>query len=102
MNHRKKKHRIYAMSKTYHESRHWLTDEEYAWKFMRPVGREFASPDFERLAELDALADAAVAAANLAATSMDETERFVHESNQRIQSMEWVHAKTRNSHDDRG
>lgn len=55
MSNRKKKRRIYAMSKMHHESRHWLTDDEYAWEFMLPVGREFGSPDYERLAKSDRL-----------------------------------------------
>jgi hypothetical protein len=33
-----------------------LTDEMRAWDNMAPVGREFGSPDFERLAKLDNLA----------------------------------------------
>jgi len=30
-----------------------LTDEESAWESMAPVGREFGSPDYERLTRLD-------------------------------------------------
>jgi len=30
-----------------------MTDEEYAWERMPPVGREFGSPDWERLAARD-------------------------------------------------
>jgi len=31
----------------------WLTDELLAWERVVPVGREFGSPDFERLMEED-------------------------------------------------
>jgi uncharacterized protein (DUF2384 family) len=31
-------------------------DEMAAWEAMAPIGREFGSPDYERLAELDSLA----------------------------------------------
>jgi hypothetical protein len=65
-----------------------MTDEEYAWDRMPPVGREFGSPDYERLAALDALADEARAAADRAAASIDETIRFVDESNVRISKMD--------------
>jgi len=48
---------------------------------MVPVGSEFGSKDYERLARLDTLADRA-------ATSIDETLGFVAESNLRIEAME--------------
>ena len=90
------------MFKMYHESRHWLTDEEYAWEFVLPVGREFGSPDYERLAKLDAVAYAAKAAADRASESMDETERFVQKSKHWILLMESAHQMASKSHDERG
>lgn len=32
-----------------------MTDEQYAWERMPPVGREFGSPDYDRLMTLDAM-----------------------------------------------
>ena len=100
MNNRKKKHRIYAMFRMYHESRNWLTDEVYAWEFMLPVGREFGSPDYERLAKLDAVAYAVTAVADHASESTHEPERFVQKSNQTIKSMESTHQIARKSDDE--
>ncbi len=31
----------------------WMSAEERAWEYMAPVGREFGSPDYERLAQED-------------------------------------------------
>lgn len=56
MKSRSKKRQLYAKVKLFRESRFWMTDEEYSWEFMRPVGREFGSPDYERLAAIDAAA----------------------------------------------
>lgn len=41
-----------------------MTAEDRAWLEIAPVGREFGSPDYERLTRLDAQADEAEAAAN--------------------------------------
>ena len=62
MKNRFKKKRIYAMTLAFKESRYWMTDEEYAWEFAPPVGREFGSPDYERLTASDALTEKAKAA----------------------------------------
>lgn len=76
------------MTQAFKQSRNWMTDEEYAWEYMRPVGREFGSPDYERLAALDALAEKAKSAADRAIAAIDTTLRSVDESNRRIQIME--------------
>lgn len=68
-----------------------LTAEDRAWLDMAPVGREFGSPDYERLVQLDALADAAKAAADRAGKSIDDMLSFVAESNKRIQDMDHGH-----------
>lgn len=59
MKNRKKKRHIYAAAKAYHDLRGWLSDEEYCWEFIQPVGREFGSPDYERLTKLDRAAERA-------------------------------------------
>ena len=63
------------------------TAEEQAWLDMAPVGYEFGSKDYERLARLDALADKARASARRASASIDETLSIVAESNLRIEAM---------------
>lgn len=88
MKSRNRKCIVYAMSQAYHAGRFWMTDEEYAWECMAPVGREWGSPDYERLTKLDALADAAEATANRASKSIDQSIQFVEESNNRIRAME--------------
>ncbi|GEM_PF-833034 len=65
-----------------------LSAEAQAWLNIVPVGREFGSNDYERLARLDALADAAKASAERALASIDETLRVVAASNQRIELIE--------------
>lgn len=55
MNNRKRKRHLYRLFKIYRESQYWLSKEDYAWESMRPVGREFGSPDYEHLAKQDAL-----------------------------------------------
>lgn len=65
-----------------------LTAEDRAWLDMAPVGREFGSPDYERLAQLDVLADTAKAAADRASDSVGATVRFCEESNHRIEALE--------------
>ncbi|HZW12916.1 MAG TPA: hypothetical protein VFF81_06970 [Noviherbaspirillum sp.] len=47
MKQRLKKRRLYAQVLTFKQSRHWMTEEEYAWEFMPPVGREFGSGSSE-------------------------------------------------------
>jgi len=43
MKSRTKKRRLYAKAKRFRASRFWMTEEDYAWEFMRPVGREVQS-----------------------------------------------------------
>lgn len=38
----------------FHASFIWRSAEDWAWDNMTPVGREFGSPDYERLSILDA------------------------------------------------
>lgn len=40
---RQQRRRLYAMVQAFKESRFWMTDEEFAWEFAPPVGREFGS-----------------------------------------------------------
>jgi len=44
MKHRLKKRWLYVRVLAFKQARHWMTDEEYAWEFMPPVGSEFGSP----------------------------------------------------------
>lgn len=37
----------------FHGSFQWMSAEETAWEFAAPVGREFGSPDFDRLMRED-------------------------------------------------
>ena len=37
----------------FHGSFRWMSAEERAWEFAAPVGREFGSPDFDRLMRED-------------------------------------------------
>lgn len=55
MKNRIKKRRIYKLYQSYYTQ---LTAEDRAWLDIVPIGREFGSPDYERLIHLDALADA--------------------------------------------
>jgi hypothetical protein len=61
---RKRKRRLYPLCQ--------LTVEVKAWLDMVPVGREFGSKDYERLAKLDALTDAVKASADLATESIEK------------------------------
>jgi len=65
-----------------------ISEDLQAWDHIVPVGREFGSKGYERFTQLDALADAAKAAADRASDSIDETRRFVEESNNRINALE--------------
>jgi hypothetical protein len=85
MKNRIKKRRIYDRHQVSYIRR---TAEEQAWLDMVPVGREFGSKDYERLARLDAFADKAKAAAAGASVSIDKTLGFVAASNLRIEAME--------------
>ena len=85
MKNRTNKRRIYALYQSRSVRR---TDEEQAWLDVIPVGREFGSPDYERLLELDNLSDAAKAAADQAYASIDQARPYVAESNNRILDME--------------
>lgn len=58
MKNRKAKRRIYALAMAYFASQSRRSGQEFAWDSVRPVGREFGSRDYERMAKLDALADA--------------------------------------------
>lgn len=54
MNARRNKGRIYTLFyHRFHGERLWRSKEEQAWLDVIPVGREFGSPDFERLQVLD-------------------------------------------------
>ena len=51
---RKSKHRISRLRKGKFTQKVWSrSEEEQAWLDMAPVGREFGSPDYERLQILD-------------------------------------------------
>jgi hypothetical protein len=51
---RTNKSRIYAMfDSRFHGKSLWRSAEEQAWLDVAPVGREFGSPDYERLQILD-------------------------------------------------
>jgi hypothetical protein len=66
----------------------WWTAEERAWFDMVPVGREFGSKDYERLSQLDALADAAAVAPNRVSEPIDPLLPAVDESNMQIGEIE--------------
>lgn len=54
MNTRTNKRRIYRLFHgRFHGERFWRSREEQAWLDVAPVGREFGSPDYERLQVLD-------------------------------------------------
>jgi hypothetical protein len=54
MNTRRNKGRIYTLFyHRFHGELLWRSKEEQAWLDVIPVGREFGSPDFERLQVLD-------------------------------------------------
>lgn len=54
MNARINKHRIYKLFyDRFHGKTLWRSREEQAWLDVAPVGREFGSPDYERLQVLD-------------------------------------------------
>jgi DNA-dependent RNA polymerase auxiliary subunit epsilon len=55
MKNRLRKRRLYATMQAFKLARQWMTEEEYAWEFMSPVGREFGSPDYEQLTAPDVL-----------------------------------------------
>lgn len=56
MKNRKNKRRLYQL--WFQDSQHpRLTEEDRAWLDMASIGREFGSPDYERLMKLDALSD---------------------------------------------
>lgn len=81
-------------------------DDLLLWDQARPVGREWGSPDFERLmeedcrngvgifehalrsTELEALADAAKGSAERACAAIDDALGLVEASNKRIAAME--------------
>ena len=56
MNNRIRKRQVCAITLAWHKARHWMTDEEY----MAFIGREFGSPDFDRLSKIEALAHGAI------------------------------------------
>ena len=54
MNTRMNRRRIFKLfHDRFHGERFWRTREEQAWLDVAPVGREFGSPDYERLQVLD-------------------------------------------------
>jgi hypothetical protein len=60
MKNRQRKRLTYVRAKAFHAARHWMTDEEYTRETMAPVGREFGSPDFDRLRKIEFLAHGAI------------------------------------------
>ena len=54
MKNRLRKRWLYAKVLAFKQARHWMIQEEYAWEFMPPVGRECGSPDYNRLMNLNA------------------------------------------------
>jgi hypothetical protein len=58
------------------------SEDEQAWLDMAPVGREFGSPDYERLMKEDA------AAADRSVAAIDDSLEFEAASNSRIDAME--------------
>jgi putative toxin-antitoxin system antitoxin component (TIGR02293 family) len=60
MNNRIRKRLVYSMSHARCTARHWMTDEEYLWEWMAPVGREFGSLDVDRLRKIEVLAHGAI------------------------------------------
>jgi hypothetical protein len=85
MKNRLKKRRIYERYQNRYAQ--WIA-EDRAWLDMVPIGREFGSKDYDRLSQLDNLADAATAAAIRISKSIDQTLQTVEESNNRIREME--------------
>lgn len=61
MKNRHKKRCLYAKVQAFKQARHWMTDEEFAWEFIAPVGREFGSSNYERLMAEDAMKESAMA-----------------------------------------
>lgn len=58
MNTRMNKRRIYRLLyRRLHGEFFWRSKEEQAWLDVAPVGREFGSPDYERLQVMDMYAD---------------------------------------------
>lgn len=55
MKNRLSKRRLYAEVHAFKRAHHWMADEQYAWEFMPPAGREFGSVDDERLVKLEAI-----------------------------------------------
>lgn len=57
MNSRKRKQRILQLlhARLHHPVFRWPTAEDREWDSMAPVGREFGSPDYERLMQEDSL-----------------------------------------------
>lgn len=64
MKNRLRKRRLYAKVLAFKQAWHWMTQEEYAWEFMSPIGREFGSTDYKRLMDLDASKEKVMAGAN--------------------------------------
>jgi hypothetical protein len=62
MKNRLRKRWLYAKVQAFKQAHHRMTEEEYAWEFMSPVGREFGSQGYERLMALDAMKEKNMAA----------------------------------------
>lgn len=80
MNTRRNKGRIYTLFyHRFHGERPWRSKEEQAWLDVAPVGREFGSPDYERLQVLDIYAagqmEWAEAVRKLGIGSLEELEQ---------------------------
>lgn len=50
---RQQRRRLYAMAQAFKESHFWMTDEEFAWEFAPPVGREFGSLTYHKQPEVN-------------------------------------------------
>lgn len=57
MNHRKRKRKVTQLlyARLHHSAFRWSSAEDRAWDTMAPVGREFGSPEYERLMQQDEL-----------------------------------------------
>lgn len=82
MNTRRNKGRIYTMFyHRFHGERPWRSKEEQAWLDVAPVGREFGSPDYERLQILDLYVASQMsgqdAMRNLGLDSLEDLHRLV-------------------------
>lgn len=83
MSTRTNKRRIYAMfGSRFNGQSLWRSAKEQAWLDMAPLGREFGSPDYERLQILDLYAAGQLAAEavmlKLGINSLEDLRRQTH------------------------